>query len=146
MSMKCYELTLSDGKTVQLRLTARGIKNYLEKNDLSGVAPVVGVMSAVSNMDALIDLLTNALKFNGAQKGNLADGADLIDHLADEGKGSAFLRELVVRLACDAGLVDEEDVPRLLEAMDMDRSKIVSGIVQILKGKDDGKEPAKDPT
>lgn len=131
MSLKTYELELQCGKVVQLRLTALGIKRFEKEHGIPGAAPVVNVMNAAGSMDTMIELLTTALKFNGAPRDQLQSGADLIDLLADEGKGEDFLLELVVELAADAGLLKAEDVPEMKEAMLANSIRVKRNIVKV---------------
>lgn len=146
MSLKTYELALASGKVVQLRLTSRGIKSFEEKHGIKGAAPLVNVMNAVNSTEAMIGLLTTALKFPGAPS-QMQDGADLIDQLADEGKGESFLRCLVVRLAVDSGLLEEERFEAMNAAMQANHDGIVETIGKLLRNEDvDSEEDGENPT
>lgn len=148
MSLKTYDLELADGKVIQLRLTSRGIKAFEEKHGIKGAAPLVNVMNAVNSTEALIALLTTALKFPGAPS-QMQDGADLIDQLADEGKGEIYLRCLVVRLAVDCGLLETERFEEMNRAMQANHDDVVDAIGKLLRNEqedDSSGETEENPT
>lgn len=132
--MKTYEIQLNSGKTVTLRLTSRALSAYIKEHGLPGAAPLVSVMNAVNDMDALIALLTAAMRYPGAVVDKeLATGAELLDALADEDKGDVYIKGLVVQLARDAGLVDDQGAKELADAAGANSTQLVSKIAALLR-------------
>ena len=132
--MKTYEIQLNSGKTVTLRLTSRALSNYIKEHGLPGAAPLVSVMNAVNDMDALIALLTAAMRYpSSVVDKELATGAELLDALADEDKGDVYIKGLVVQLARDAGLVDDQGAKELADAAGANSAQLVSKIAALLR-------------
>ena len=132
--MKTYEIQLNSGKTVTLRLTSRALSSYIKEHGLPGAAPLVSVMNAVNDMDALIALLSAAMRYPGAVVDKeVATGAELLDALADEDKGDVYIKGLVVQLARDAGLVDDKGAKDLADAAGANSAQLVSKIAALLR-------------
>lgn len=132
--MKTYEIQLNSGKAVTLRLTSRALSNYIKEHGLPGAAPLVSVMNAVNDMDALIALLTAAMRYPGSVVDKeLATGAELLDALADEDKGDVYIKGLVVQLARDAGLVNDQGAKELADAAGANSAQLVSKIAALLR-------------
>lgn len=147
--MKTYEIQLNSGKTVTLRLTSRALSNYIKEHGLPGAAPLVSVMNAVNDMDALIALLTAAMRYPGSVVDKeLATGAELLDALADEDKGDVYIKGLVVQLARDAGLVDDQGAKELADAAGANSAQLVSKIAALLRldGVDEEAQEEENPT
>ena len=132
--MKTYEIQLNSGKTVTLRLTSRALSNYIKEHGLPGAAPLVSVMNAVNDMDALIALLSAAMRYPGSVVDKeISTGAELLDALADEDKGDVYIKGLVVQLARDAGLVDDQGAKELADAAGANSAQLVSKIAALLR-------------
>lgn len=147
--MKTYEIQLNSGKTVTLRLTSRALSSYIKEHGLPGAAPLVSVMNAVNDMDALIALLSAAMRYPGAVVDKeLATGAELLDALADEDKGDVYIKGLVVQLARDAGLVDDQGAKDLADAAGANSAQLVSKIAALLRldGVDEEAQEEENPT
>lgn len=139
--MKTYDLHLECGKTVSLRLTSRAISAFIKEHGINGAAPLVSVINAANSMEATIALLTAAMRYPGAvQDMSVPTGAELIDLLADEGRGDVYLKRLVVQLALDAGLLDGDAAAELAQAMADNSGIVVSQMAKLLRQAGDGGE------
>ena len=115
--MRCIELTV-DNRVVQLRLTTSKLQQYLKNNDGDKQNPLICVVDALSNLDKRISLLTQALQWPG-NNNEIKNGADLLDLLHDDGMKPTEVNRLIFQLACQAGLIDEEDLEDMVSAADL---------------------------
>lgn len=142
--MKTFDLNLEGDKIVSLRLTSQALSKYIKEHGIPGAAPVVSVLNAVNDLDALMALLTAAMRYKGAVADkDIPTGGELLDLLADEDRGDLYVRGLVVRLALDAGLLDEAGAHELEEAMAANSALVVSKVAQLLR-LDGGDAPAQE--
>ncbi|MBE6959964.1 MAG: hypothetical protein E7448_04490 [Ruminococcaceae bacterium] len=123
--MRRSYIVKAGGEEFKLRLTLAGQKNLLAKNPDSSIMAIV--MSAIDDPQDMDNLLTEALSWEGNEN-TIRSGEKLYDRLVDDGKsGTAFFAELVLGIAHNAGLIDDND-----------RRKIYRGIVSKLKRGIDG--------
>lgn len=115
--MRCIELTVGN-RMVQLRLTTAKLQQYLKNNDGDKQNPLICVVDALSNLDKRISLFTQALQFPG-NNNEIKNGADLLDLLHDDGMKPTEVNRLIFQLACQAGLIDEEDLEDMIAAADL---------------------------
>lgn len=118
--MRRSYIVKAGGEEFKLRLTLAGQKNLLAKNPDSAIMTIV--MSAIDDPKDMDNLLTEALTWDGNEN-TIHSGEKLYDRLVDDGKsGTAFFAELVLGIAHNAGLIDDDD-----------RKKISRGLVSKLK-------------
>ena len=115
--MRCIELTV-ENRMVQLRLTTAKLQQYLKNNDGDKQNPLICVVDALSNLDKRISLFTQALQWPG-NTNEIKNGADLLDMLHDDGMQPQEINRLIFQLACQAGLIDEEDLEYMIAAADL---------------------------
>lgn len=132
MARKMYEIELKDGTALRLRLTARALNAWLENHNLQGMAPVVGVLSAVDNFGAMSALFNAALKCD--ERNAIQSGDELIDTLIDDGKGMDYCRRLVVLLAAGCGLLAPSAVEQVLTDLDTSQAVKLQAIHSVLTG------------
>ena len=112
--MRCIELTV-ENRVVQLRLTTAKLQQYLKNNDGDKQNPLICVVDALSNLDKRISLFTQALQWPG-NTNEIKNGADLLDLLHDDGMKPTEVNRLIFQLACQAGLIDEENLENMISA------------------------------
>lgn len=138
--MKTHTISCG-GYELTLRLTARSLVAYIKAHGIGGVPPLTDIMSAVDSLDKQITLFTAALRHAGNDN-EVQDGAALIDLLADEGKGDAYRRELIVALATDVGLLDPDQAVVLGLAAKNGSDVLADNLANVLRRK--GVEPGAD--
>ena len=122
--MKTYHLTLEDGTELTLRLTSASIAAYVKAHGIPGAALLTDIVSAADDIEKQITLFSKALQHPG-NNNQIKDGGKLLDLLADEGKGAAFRRTLIIQLAHDAGICSNE------QAADLERAAVEGGAVLV---------------
>lgn len=133
--MRTYDIALEKGE-VQLRLTIAKLQKFLEKTGSADMAPLLGVLDAINNLDKKIQLLTAALTWAGNPNKNVTlDGAELLDLLVDEGMTARDVDGVILELTQTAGLIDEAQREELTEALDMGREVLFDTICNGLAGK-----------
>ena len=127
-----------DGATVTLRLTSKALLNFNLKHGATGQSPVVAVLSALDDMEARIDLFTNALN-HPENKNEVKDGAKLLDMMADD---LCWPRDqvnrLILELAHESGLLSGEDFTSLIDPVEQNGKKLISVLADLLTGKSAG--------
>ncbi|MCD8376741.1 MAG: hypothetical protein LUD69_07335 [Oscillospiraceae bacterium] len=109
MAKKSIQLTL-DGKPYKLRLTMRAMRALREQFNEE---PMSVVMSAVSDVDRLCAVLSQALDWEGSGN-DVTDGETFYDILVDGGYGGQTKQtELMLDLAVYAGLLDTDQAPKV---------------------------------
>lgn len=136
--MKSMKLTLGDA-TVHLRLSALTLAQYAKDIGSSGNT-LFAVMDALDDMDKRGALFTAALTFKGNEN-NVQSGFELIDMLADAEYGPIEVKELIVNLAVDAGIISKVDAAKLVAAIKTGSEKLYDAAVAVLSG-DMSKLPA----
>lgn len=135
MSLNVKTITVA-GAEATLRLTSKALLSFNLKHGAAGQSPVVAVLSALDDMEARIDLFTNALSHPG-NKNAVKNGADLLDMMADD----AFdwsrdrVNRLILELAEESGLLSSEDFANLLEPVEQNGRKLISTLADLLTGK-----------
>lgn len=134
MSLNVKSITVN-GTEVTLRLTSKALLNFNLKHGAAGQSPVVAVLSALDDMEARIDLFTNALS-HPDNKNTVKNGADLLDLMADD---PCWARDqancLILELAYESGLLSGEDFSSLLEPVAQNSKKLISTLADLLAGK-----------
>lgn len=149
--MKAKKLILDD-KAVYLRLSAAKLAEYTNAIGSGG-----NTLFAV--MDALDDLQKQAALFDAAltYKGNtneITEGFDLIDMLADAEYGPLGVKQLIVELAEEAGVMNKVDAAKVVAAIKAGSDKLYDAAVAVLSGDLSGlpaaeqkaEEPEENPT
>lgn len=135
MALKTYDISLQDGTVLRMRLTSRALSAYLSKHGITGASPVVSVLSAVNDVEAQIALLTAALKCD--PKNKIQDGAVLIDTVIDEGGAESDIRHMIGCLAAGCGLVKQDALEDVLEALEVDRTETLEKVISLLRREED---------
>lgn len=135
------EILLEDGTQVQLRLTTGKLEQYLSQVNGSNENPLLAVLDAMTILPKRIKLFTAALQWTG-NKNTIKDGAVLLDRLLDEGITAREIRNMVLQMAAQAGLVDEDQLDEMIQSAQEGDEKFFSLISGTLAGKDVGGEAA----
>lgn len=152
--MKAMKIVLED-KAVYLRLSAVNLAQYA-KDIGSGGNTLFAVMDALDNLDKQGALFSAALTYKG-NPNEIHSGYDLIDMLADAEYGPLDVKQLIVELAEDAGVMSKVDAARVLTAIKAGSERVYEAAVAILSGDmsslpgtfqnaDDGANTAENPT
>ena len=129
------EILLEDGTQVQLRLTTAKLEQYLSQVNGSDENPLLAVLDAMTILPKRIKLFTAALQWTG-NKNTIKDGAVLLDRLLDEGITAREIRNMVLQMAAQAGLVDEDQLDEMIQSAQEGDEKFFSLISGTLAGKD----------
>ena len=129
--MKAKKIILDD-KAVYLRLSASKLAEYAGAIGSGG-----NTLFAV--MDALDDLKNQGALFEAAlnYKGNpneIRDGFELIDLLADAEYGPVDVKQLIVELAQEAGIISNVDAAKVIAAIRTGNEKLYEAAVAVLSG------------
>lgn len=131
--MKYLELPVN-GKILKLRLTTLKLQNYIKANGDRSASPLLSVLDAMESLEKEAALLTAALSWPGTENTNaIKDGYQLLDELADDGKSTTDVKELILRLAVDAGLLAEEDGQALIDSLKPGNDKMIATMSQVLR-------------
>lgn len=129
--MKSIELTLG-GAAVRLRLSALTLSQYAKNIGSSGNT-MFAVLDALDDIDKQGALFSAALSFQGNEN-TVYSGFELIDMLADAEYGPLDIKELIVSLAVDAGIISKVDAAKLVAAIKAGSEKVYDAAVSILSG------------
>lgn len=129
--MKARKIIIDD-KAVYLRLSASKLAEYAQSIGSSG-----NTLFAV--MDALDDLQNQASLFEAAlnYKGNpneIHDGYELIDMLADARYGPLGIKELIIQLAEESGVITKVDAAKVIAAIKAGNERLYKVAVAVLTG------------
>lgn len=119
---------------VTLRLSARKLQEYLDKHGVDGAPAYVGVMQAVDDLGAKIDLFSAALSYTGANN-FVRSGSDLIDMMADAGWTMDQVSDLIVGLAVDAGILPGDKLEEFQTAIRTTSRNGIDKILAVLNGR-----------
>lgn len=147
MNLNVKEITMADGSTVQLRLTSKAICAYALKHGTEGAPPLVSILNAIDDMAARIALFHGALRFPESPNMSM-EGEVLLDKLTDAGYGREKTNALILELAAQAGLVEQEDLQELQAAIKANDKKLVAQLARFLDGNSEGEnspESEEDP-
>lgn len=129
--MKVLIIAVGDD-SVSLRLTASKLAAYAAETGSSGNT-LFAIMDALDNVDNRAKLLTAALTFKG-NSNRIQDGYELLDMLADAEYGPVKIKELIVSLAVDSGVVGRDDAAKLTVAIKTGSEKLYKAAVAVLSG------------
>lgn len=129
MKVKTIEV---DGVAIELRLTASRLAAFAEKTK-SGGNTLFSIMDALDDVSKQGHLLTAALTFKG-NTNSIRDGFDLIDALADAAYTPIRVKELIVSLAVDSGIIDTADAEKLTDAIKAGSEKLYNAAAAVLSG------------
>lgn len=129
--MKAKKVILDD-KAVYLRLSASKLAEYAEAIG-SGGNTVFAVMDALDSLKNQAALFEAALSYNG-NPNELHDGFELIDMLADAGYGPIGIKELIVQLAEESGIITKVDAAKLVAAIKAGNERLYKVAVAVLTG------------
>lgn len=132
--MRCYEITLNDDTHIQLRLTAARLEWYLKETQSDQQNPLLGVLDAVAILGKRIKLLTAALQWP-KNANPVKDGAELLDLLLDDGVKPSEISDMILKLACQAGLMEEDELENMMAANAEGTVKFRDAIRDFLAGK-----------
>lgn len=129
------EILLEDGTQVQLRLTTGKLEQYLSQVNGSDGNPLLAVLDAMTILPKRIKLFTAALQWPD-NKNTIKNGTELLDRLLDEGVTAREIRNMVLQMAAQAGLVDEDQLDEMIQSAQEGDEKFFSLISGTLAGKD----------
>ena len=133
--MKARELTLND-HTVHLRLSSWTLSQYAADTGSTGNT-LFSVLDALDDLNKQGALFTAALTYQG-NPNEIFSGFDLIDMLADADYGPIRIKELIVTLAVDAGVVSNVDAVKLVTAIKAGNERLYNTAVAVLSGDTSG--------
>ena len=141
--MRATKIVLDD-TAVYLRLSASKLAEYA-KEIASGGNALFAVMDALDDLEKQAALFTAALDYKG-NPNTLHDGYELIDMLADAKYGPLGVKQLIVQLAEDAGIIAKVDADKLTAAIKTGNDKLYDAAVAVLSGDLSGLPNAKQET
>lgn len=133
--MKATKLILDD-KAVYLRLSASKLAEYAKSIGSTGNT-LFAVMDALDNLENQAALFGAALSYND-NPNEIHDGYELIDMLADAQYGPIGIKELIVKLANEAGIVTNVDAAKVVAAIKAGNEKLYKVAVAVLTGDSSG--------
>lgn len=139
------EILLSDGTQVQLRLTTGKLEQYLSQVNGSNENPLLAVLDAMTILPKRIKLFSAALQWPD-NKNTIKNGAELLDRLLDEGMTAREIRNMVLQMAAQAGLADEDQLEDMIQSAQEGDDKFFSLVSGTLAGKDVGAAASAGPT
>jgi hypothetical protein len=142
MSLNVKTLAIG-GNEVTLRLTSKALFNFNQKHGSEGTSPLVALLSAVDDIGARMDLLTNALN-HPETKNKIKDGGQLLDFLADDGWDRDMVNILILELAQESGLISNEELSNLSDPVAENGKRLVGKLADLLSGKPMGKDAQED--
>lgn len=129
--MKAKKIVLDD-KAVYLRLSASKLAEYASSIG-SGGNTLFAVMDALENLQNQGALFEAALNYKG-NPNEVHDGFELIDMLADAEYGPLGVKQLIVELAQDAGIISNVDTAKVVAAIKTGSDKLYEAAVAVLSG------------
>ena len=149
--MKAKKLILAD-KAVYLRLSAAKLAEYTNAIG-SGGNTLFAVMDALDDLQKQAALFSAALTYKG-NPNEITEGFDLIDMLADAEYGPLGVKQLIVELAEEAGVMNKVDAAKVVAAIKTGSDKLYDAAVAVLSGDLSGlpaaeqkaEEPEENPT
>lgn len=129
--MKATKITL-DGKAVYLRLSASKLAEYAQSIGSSGNT-IFAVMDALDDLQKQAALFEAALSYKG-NPNEIHDGFELIDMLADAEYGPMGVKELIIQLAAEAGVITKVDAAKVVAAIKAGNDRMYKVAVAVLTG------------
>ena len=141
--MKARKIILDD-KAVFLRLSASKLAEYAQSIGSDGNT-LFAVMDALDNLKNQAALFEAALNYKG-NPNEIHDGYELIDMLADAEYGPMGVKELIIQLAEEAGVITKVDAAKVVAAIKAGNERLYKVAVAVLTGDtselSDGDSPA----
>lgn len=129
--MKAKKIILDD-KAMYLRLSASKLAEYASTIG-SGGNTLFAVMDALDDLQNQGALFEAALNYKG-NPNEIHDGFELIDMLADADYGPLDVKQLIVELAKEAGVISEVDAAKVAAAIKAGSEKLYEAAVAVLSG------------
>lgn len=129
--MKTMKITVGE-MNIELRLTAAKLAEYATDTGSRG-ATLYAVMDALDYVEARAKLLTAALTFKG-NNNPVLDGFELVDMLADAGWDPVEVKEMIVSLGVDAGVIGRDDAAKMKLAIRTGAERLCRAAVAVLSG------------
>lgn len=129
--MKAKKLILDD-KAVHLRLSALNLAEYAKDIGSSGNT-LFAVLDALDDLDKQGALFSAALSYKG-NPNEIHSGFELIDMLADAEYGPLGVKQLIVELAEEAGVMNKVDEAKVVAAIKAGSDKLYDAAVAVLSG------------
>lgn len=129
--MKARKIIL-DGKAVFLRLSASKLAEYAKSIGSSGNT-LFAVMDALDDLQNQAALFEAALSYNG-NPNEIHDGYELIDMLADAEYGPLGIKELIIQLAEESGVITKVDAAKVTAAIKAGNERLYKVAVAVLTG------------
>lgn len=129
--MKAKKIILGE-QAVYLRLSAAKLAEYSGLIG-SGGNTLFAVMDALDNLDNQAALFHAALTYKG-NPNEIHDGFDFIDMLADAEYSPLDVKELIVQLAEESGVMSKVDAAKVLAAIKTGSEKLYEAAVAVLSG------------
>lgn len=129
--MKAKKLILDD-KAVHLRLSALNLAEYAKDIGSSGNT-LFAVLDALDDLDKQGALFSAALSYKG-NPNEIHSGFELIDMLADAEYGPLGVKQLIVELAEEAGVMNKVDAAKVVAAIKAGSDKLYDAAVAVLSG------------
>lgn len=129
--MKTMKITVGE-MDIELRLTAAKLAEYAADNGGRG-ATLYAVMDALDYVEARSKLLTAALTFKG-NNNPVHDGFELVDMLADAGLEPVEVKELIISLGVDSGVIGRDDAAKMKLAIRTGAERLCRAAVAVLSG------------
>lgn len=127
--MKAKKIILDD-KAVYLRLSASKLAEYANSIG-SGGNVLFSVLDALDDMSRQAALFDAALNYKDNPNENI-NGYELIDMLADAQYGPLGVKQLIVQLAEEAGIMTKVDAAKVVTAIKTGNDKLYETAVAIL--------------
>lgn len=129
--MKAKKIILDD-KAIYLRLSASKLAEYAGAIGSSGNA-LFAVMDALDDLQNQGALFEAALNYKG-NPNDICDGFELIDMLADAEYGPLGVKQLIVELAQESGIMSNVDAAKVIAAIKTGNDKLYEAAVAVLSG------------
>lgn len=149
--MKARIITLGDN-TVHLRLSAAKLAEYAASIGSQGNT-FFAVLDALDDLQKQAALFSAALTFKG-HPNEITDGFELIDMMADAEYGPLGVKQLIVQLAEESGVMSKVEAAKVVAAIKTGSDKLYDAAVAVLSGDMSGlpaaeqkaEEPEENPT
>jgi hypothetical protein len=149
--LKAKIITLGDN-TVHLRLSAAKLAEYAASIGSQGNI-FFAVLDALDDLQKQAALFSAALTFKG-HPNEITDGFELIDMLADAEYGPLGVKQLIVQLAEESGVMSKVEAAKVVAAIKTGSDKLYDAAVAVLSGDMSGlpaaeqkaEEPEENPT
>lgn len=133
MELNVYNVILSDGTEVSLRLTSKAIGAYLKTYGEPGQLPLAVLMRATEEYEPRAALLNGAMKYPG-NPNTVKTGEELLDLLSIDGRTWDDVNTLIIQILRDAGFVDDKSQKTLVESLKLNSARVIGQLQSILSG------------